>query len=139
MRIFIILLLFMNSCKFINTEDKKIGDLFFYEDVLNYKNPKLIGELYLRKNKLIFIQETKKEPEKEKIKEVKFLFNEINVLGYLSQIVPGKSEYSLDKKIVISKGGYNIKAIYISDKNFWNDLNLELEKYEIQIKFSDKH
>jgi len=64
---------------------------------------------------------------------IKFKFNQINEYGYLKILTPSEPILSADGKMVDSEN-HIFKAIYIDDKDFWKNLDLEMfYRYHVKI------
>ena len=121
MRILIIMLL-LTGCISTNT---KVGDLFVYQNdpQLKDKNSELIGKIYLKNKKFIFVENKndmgiKNELTKRKIEIIQSAFDEINKYGYLEMDASGKPEY-YDGGTKVNKNHVSL-FIYANDKNFWS-------------------
>ncbi len=138
MKILIIMLL-LTGCISANT---KVGDLLIYKNdpQSRDKNSELIGEVYLKNKKFIFVAVKNdmvitNELTKRKIEIIQSAFDEINKYGYLEMDAPGKPEY-YDGGTKVNKNQVSL-FIYADDKNFWSGFSSYLEMlygYRVEIK-----
>lgn len=129
----LLILLFLISCAATNN---KVGDLFLYEDKLKNKNSDLIGTLYFKNKKLVFIENkalNKDEISQEKTTAIKLKLNQINKDGYLKVLTFSKPTLSPDGKTIDSEN-HIFRAIYLEDKDFLENLEREIfYHYQAQI------
>lgn len=131
-KLFLIVLL-LTCCNKLNSKkhlEMKTEYLLIYDN----KESEIIGKVTLTYAKpYLHIDKKCSKIYENSFEKISKFFKEVNNDGYLSRPIQAMPEYN-SKGEMISKGGYNVKLIYLEDDNFIQELNSYLkERYDMKI------
>jgi hypothetical protein len=122
------LFVFLINISCVDISRNKSRKVLFCHDILNCNKLVEIGKIYLRNNKITFLENKNISQDKiDIVRKLKYKISKINSSGYLEMMVPNDSAKIEDS--------HYIRAYYLKDKDFWQNFILEMKYgYNITIE-----